>query len=422
MHSKFTIKNKVPEELENRVINVDSLVTEFFQACEPLEKDDVVYVFVDARTGARFCECHIPANKLVPLSTVDVPLDPEEQPEYRANRDLVTSAHAFEVMKQDAVRRRSFSNLVLEYSTEYDAEHPLKIIGGQHRFEAIKLAAEIGVNEYHGVKVYFGLDAEQRYDVQLISNTVIAVSPDLYDRMDETVKGPQLRDWCKRVGLVETDFADKRQRGKEITVKTARVFLLNYYRGKSLASENFDRIETTPELCKSGEPDDAWTILRLNESIWTDPQLEEAGRQFAKLVEAQRMAFSGGKGRNVDYEEKALNYAVLSSWAFVAGLLHTNSVRLNRHFALANRAGKDPLNAEALAKGRHKTDPTNYRGLGYRTDPKERGRLVELFYLQAEGGSGISPQLIDLAIRQYHAKQAVLDVEKAKSEFKNGSH
>jgi len=41
------------------------------------------------------------------------------------------------------------------------------------------------------VKVYFGLDSDQRLDVQLISNTVIAVSADLYDRMQETVRGPE---------------------------------------------------------------------------------------------------------------------------------------------------------------------------------------------------------------------------------------
>ena len=82
-------KNIIPEGFSG-VVSVDGLVTEFFEACQPLEKDDVVYVFVDARTGARFCECHILALKPPPLATVDVPIDPEQQEEYRANRDLVT--------------------------------------------------------------------------------------------------------------------------------------------------------------------------------------------------------------------------------------------------------------------------------------------------------------------------------------------
>lgn len=165
--SKFTIKNIVPKELEG-VDNVDSLVGDFLHAIQPLEANDVCHVFVDARTNARYCECHVPANKLVPLSTTDVPLDPEEQPEYKANREIVTSHMAFERMQQDAKQRRSFSNLVTEFTTEYDPDHPLKIIGGQHRYQAIKEAFELGVNEYHGVKVYFGLDSDQRLDVQLI--------------------------------------------------------------------------------------------------------------------------------------------------------------------------------------------------------------------------------------------------------------
>ena len=121
----FVIKNIIPEGFTDALV-VDDLVTKFFEACEPLEKDDLVYVFVDARTGARFCECHIRASKLIPLATTDVPIDPEEQEEYRANRDLVEDHQAFAVMKDDAVKRRSFSNLVIEYSTDYNEEFPLK--------------------------------------------------------------------------------------------------------------------------------------------------------------------------------------------------------------------------------------------------------------------------------------------------------
>ena len=207
-NSKPNIKNIVPKGLQ--VQDVDSLVEAFLQEFEPLEANDVFHVFVDVRTNARYCECHIPANKLVSLSTTDVPLDPEEQPEYRANREIVTSHMAFERMKQDAKKRRSFSNLVTEFTNEYDSEHPLKIIGGQHRYLAIREALEEGIDEYHGVKVYFGLDSDQRLDVQLISNTVIAVSADLYDRMQETVRGPELRNWCQKVGLLAQgqDFSD----------------------------------------------------------------------------------------------------------------------------------------------------------------------------------------------------------------------
>jgi hypothetical protein len=103
----------------------------------------------------------------------------------------------------------------------------------------------------------------------------------------------------------------------------------------------------------------------------------------------------------------------LSAWAYTAGLLNGNEKRLQRHYQLKATKSKDPLNAAALAKGKHKTDADNYRGLGYRTDAKERGRFVELFYHQAEKGDGINTGLITVAIAKYHAKQAELDVQKA---------
>jgi hypothetical protein len=152
--TKLNIKNVVPDGLKG-IKSVNTPVEAFLKVFQPLEANDVFHVFVDARTNAHYCECHIPASKLVPLCTTDVSLDPEEQPEYRANREIVTSHMAFERMQQDAKQRRSFSNLVTEFTTEYDSDHPLKIIGGQHRYQAIKEALEAGVDEYHGVKVYF---------------------------------------------------------------------------------------------------------------------------------------------------------------------------------------------------------------------------------------------------------------------------
>ena len=51
------------------------------------------------------------------------------------------------------------------------ANSPIKVIGGQHRFEAIRFALENSVDVLHGVKVYFALDMPRRLDVQLISKT-----------------------------------------------------------------------------------------------------------------------------------------------------------------------------------------------------------------------------------------------------------
>lgn len=405
-----------PESTSNA--DVMELVNDFANESNPMERSHLC-LLKDARTGAAYLECHIRANKVVKLGTVDVPLDPEEQAEYRANRELVEDHVAFEQMKEDALNHRTFSNIVCEFTRAFDPDHPLKIVGGQHRFTAIQGALENGVDEWHGLKVYFGLDNDQRIDVQLISNTNIAVSTDLFDRMQETLSGPQLRNWCQEVGLLASgqDFADKRGRASPLTVRAARTFVVNYFLGRSIQEDKFDQSETTPSICKSGIADNDWQTLKAkNPKLWKDTGLLEAGKAFAGLIEAQRQAFESStstKKRNLDFAEKALNYAVLSAWAFAAGVLHSNPVRLQRHYLLKDQTGKDPLNAAVLAKGRHKTDAENYRGLGYRTDSKERGRLMELFFLQAEKGDGISAALVDVAIKKYHAKEAQLEVVRA---------
>lgn len=396
-----------------------SLLQAFAVEFQPLETHERLLELTDSRTGARYCECHLKANKIVELGTIDVPLDPEEQPDYRANRDIVLNSSAFQTMKEDAKNKRSFSNIVAEYTKEFDIEHPLKIIGGQHRFEAIREALGVGVDEYYGVKVYLGLDITQRLDVQLISNTNITISGDLFDRLQETFQGPQLRDWSQKTGLLVSgqDFADSYERGGPISVKMARTFISNYFTGMTIDSKKFDLTDTTPVVCPTGGPDAEWERLKAeNPKLWTNDQLLEAGKEFAALVKAQRESFKSTtrpKPRP-DYPEKAMNMAVMSAWAYVAGMLHANPTRLKRHFDLRKRAGKDPLNAAALAAGRHKSDAENYRGLGYRTDPRERGRFVELFSLQAEDGGGIAPSSIDVAIKQYHAKQAQLEVLRAR--------
>lgn len=406
--------------LENGKIKTEvwTLLTDFAEASVPLEQSALL-LLRDVRTGAVYIECHIRASSLIKLGTVDVPLDPDEQAEYRANRELVEDHVAFEQMKDDALQGRTFSNLVCEYSRSYGAQHPLKIVGGQHRFTAIQEALEKGVDEWHGLKVYFALDNEQRIDVQLISNTNIAVSTDLFDRMQETLSGPELRNWCQEVALLDIgqDFADKRARTKPLTVRAARTFILNYFKGRTINATDFDKTETMPLICKSGTADTDWQDLKSkNKNLWKDPALTEAGKAYSALITAQRSAFSTSatkKKANADFAEKALNSAVLSSWALIAGVLHKNEVRLSRHYSLKDQSGKDPLNATVLAKGRHKTDPDNYRGLGYRTDAKERGRMAELFFLQAEKGEGISNGLVDVAIKKFHAKEAQLEVIRA---------
>jgi hypothetical protein len=394
----------------------------FAKDAQPLEDSKSLHLLTDKITGAQFCDCHVRASLLVALGTIDVPLDPDEQGEYRANREILQDHGAFAKMKDDARGGRLFSNLVVEYTMEFDPDHPLKIIGGQHRFEAIRMALENNkVDEYHGVKVYLELTRAQRLDAQLISNTNLAVSPDLLDRMQETMRGPELRDWCHEVGLLPkgTDFTDKHQRGGPISVQMARMFILNYCRGRDASSKDFEKTETTPFVPTRGEDDSEWDHLAAKGAIWKDKELKNAAEEFVALMKAQRKWFGGKKGVRRDRPEKALNIAVMSAWAFVAGLFHKNPVRLQRHFDLRKQSTRDPLNASALDKGRHKTDLDNYRGMGFRTDPKERGRFVELFHAQTERGDGITQGIVNVAIAKYHAKHATLEAILATTALSN---
>ena len=79
--------------------------------CANRASADVLHVFVDARTSALYSECHIFADKLAALATTDVPLDPDDQPEYPASREIVADHVAFKAMKADAKGRRSFSDI-----------------------------------------------------------------------------------------------------------------------------------------------------------------------------------------------------------------------------------------------------------------------------------------------------------------------
>ncbi len=395
---------------------IQSIVKEFAQKCLPIEKN--IYVFADEKTGAYYTECHMFASNLLKLCTIDVPLDPDEQEEYRANREIVSDNVAFDQMKIDAKEKRTFSNIVAEYDISHIPRYPIKIIGGQHRYIAIKEAHSKVINAHHGLKIYFDLTKDQRLDVQLISNTNIAVSADLYDRLQETATGPELRKWCQGVSFLDAgkDFSAKRERGSAINVRSVRSFILSYYSGKSVEpSQNFENTDTTPPVCRTGRPDPDWEHLRKgNSDMWADEGLRKAAEEFVLLDQSQLTTIEKMYKQDhkipLVYVGKALTFSVMTAWAYVAGILQNNQVRLQRHYDLRNTTTeRDPLNAAAMADGRHKSDPSNYRGLGTRSDTKERGRCVELFYLQAEKGTGITPAIVDAAIKRHFAKQAKLE-------------
>jgi len=132
-------------------------IASFVALFKPLEKDSLT-LLKDHRTQAVFIECHIPASKIAALGTTDVPLDADASPDYRANRDVVADHAAFEQMRNDALEGRRFSNIVAEF-VEGDSQ-PLKIIGGQHRYEAIREALEQDVNVECVIRGHPATDSE----------------------------------------------------------------------------------------------------------------------------------------------------------------------------------------------------------------------------------------------------------------------
>ena len=127
--SDTKIISQVPDRLKDNAKKLEQLVAAFVKNCQPLEQGPL-HLLADCCTDALFCECHIKASVLVANGTVDVPLDPEEQVEYRANRDLVEDHVAYERMKADAFNGRAFSNLVIEYHLPTSDEPSLMVIGG----------------------------------------------------------------------------------------------------------------------------------------------------------------------------------------------------------------------------------------------------------------------------------------------------
>ena len=396
---------------------LETLAEDFVALLGPVEAEKLL-LFRDDCTGAVYAECHIAADTLLKHSTDDVPLDPEASGEYRANRQIVDDHAAFQQMRSDALKGRSFSNFVCEFISGED--QPLKIIGGQHRYNAVKEALEAGVNVHHGLKVYFGLSKDQRLDVQVISNTNITVSKDLLDRMYETIAGSELREWCQRATLLAKgeDFADKRKRGSPISVAAARNFIVNFYAGKDASNATFNETNTTPITTKSGvqNPADWIAVKKDHPDLWEDNGLLDAAKEYAKLRQAQESAFQDKRGKALpgtsDARDKANNMAIVSAWAYTAGLLQKNPTRLQKHYLLRTSSKQDPLKSAILAKAKHGTDPDNYRGLGYRTDPQERGRMVELFWLQADKGGGITQKMVEVALEAFHSKHAVLRYKK----------
>jgi len=393
-------------------------VEAFLNGVKTLEiaKKSPVIIYQDGKSRGYYIKCGILAEVVCPLLDINAKLESTDKDSFRANRELLLQHNTYIRMVSDAKAGREFNDIIVEYTKDYTPEKPLKIWGGQHRVKAIQVAhQETQVSRYHGFRIFFNLSKQQRTEIALISNTNIAVSNDLFDRLqEETFVGLKLRMWCYQVGLLKEgdDFSDQGSRSERITVKLARTLVTNFYKGKEKASKlengDLDKNVYEPYLCESGaslDPEYEKMINNFGELIWQDKALLSVGKAFAALHKAQYSAVKGSKAiANLKgFRNKAMTESVISAWAYVAGLLQKNSTRLQNHYSIpkANKAIPDPLNAKDMSTFRHDSDDPTYRGLGTRSAIKDRQRMTQLFLARSlEKDKVIDKNLMNKAVSQ----------------------
>lgn len=379
-----------------------------------IQKGKPLLVLFDKKTEAFYIECHILANELLKRIDLDAPVDPDNQEEYRANRELREENKFFKIMQEHAKKGRQFSDIVIEYSNE-DDKMPLKVLGGQHRCKAIESSQQ---NRPHGVRAYFNLDLKKRVELYLASNSNIQIPPDLLDRLSETSLDPpnKLREWCVLVGLMKQgkDFEERRSGEADAspTVRMARTIIVNFYHGKNYRGD-IDTDAPVPYLAPTGgEPDEEYLKLFNKVDFEKDEELVAAARIFVQLHKKQLDAVSKSEeNAKKDAKMKAYSYSVLSAWSFAAGALQKHPDRLKKFYKLNELSGTtDPLSATAMQKARHPVidKNTNYRGLGTRSDDRERGRVLALFLNYS---SSEKPKITDLMC---NAAIEIFEVNRAK--------
>lgn len=396
--------------------NLEKILNQFFDEIETTEKKlkKPILLLYDGKTKVFYVECHLDKDKFLKYKDENATIDPENQEDYRLNRALQPNNPDFHTMKYDAGLGRQFSDIVIEYCKLYRPEKPLKILGGQHRSKAIEEKSP--TNTVHGLRIYFNLTKDQRAEIAKISNTNINIADDLLDRMEEQRLEPpnKLRNFAQNIKFLgeKEDFGDKKTNPENTpTVRLVRTFIVNFYKGKKYNSKaDDDALESY--LCESGGQDPEYEkIFHLIPEFTKDINLVQAGKNFVKLHQKQDSRASSDKElkRKKEFRSKALALAVVSAWAMVAGLLQKDKARLEKFYSLPNKCGrKDPLNAAAMSEYKLKgVDPATYRGIGARTEAKDRGRLVMIFleYSKKESKDTIDNTLLEKAVRYYHANK-----------------
>ena len=98
----------VPEE------SLNNLILEFRANVPTLEASRRMpfMLLQDGKSLAYYIECHLKATDAIPLVDLDAVLDPEEQEQFRLQRELQVTNSAFIRMCADAVERRQFADII----------------------------------------------------------------------------------------------------------------------------------------------------------------------------------------------------------------------------------------------------------------------------------------------------------------------
>jgi len=398
---------------------VEKTVKEFLAEIGTMEKAKgmPVIIFQDGVKKSYYIRCAITGETMSKSISLDARLNPQTGETFRDNREVMVTHNTFLRMRADAQNEREFNDIIAEYIKSYGPERPLKIWGGQHRSRAvIDALKEKKVSRYHGFRVYFCLSKEQRTELALISNTSIAVSNDLFDRqLEETYMGPYLRRWCVKVGLLKQgeDFPDVGSHAERITTQGARSFVVSFFKGKQageqVSEDQLDKNVYEPYLCQTGiSLDEEYRQLteKMGSELWTDKELLDAGKAFARLHKAQYDAIKKSKSNYKVFRMKAMSPSVLTAWSYVAGLLKPHPRRLQVHLTVPPppKGVPDPLNAEEMAGFRYYQDIETSRGLGTRAIMKDRQRMAQVFLARSmDPEATLEKKLLNQAVNQFTA-------------------
>lgn len=390
-------------------------VIEFLSKVKSLESSHnmAIIVFQDGASGSYYIKCSLSAEDAAKLCDLSAKLDVKNPESYRANRELLLNHATYLKMEDDSAKGREFNDIIVEYNTDYKRILPLKVWGGQHRINAIKVKGK-KAGRYHGFRIYFNLSKKERTELALVSNTNISVSNDTFDRMiEETLFGNVLRNWCRKVGLLNNsdDFPDTGSRSEKITVKRARSFIVNFYNGKEegkrIKTEDLDRKVYDPYLVASGvKIDPVYETIIQKYNILSDKAIIKAGKKFWALHQAQYKSVTDPKTKTRNFKSfrnKALVESVLTGWSYIAGLLQSHTSRLEKHYKIPKTTSKirDPLNAEEMSSYKHDQDQPTYRGLGTRSSTMDRQRVAQLFLAKScQDNVFIDKKLMNKAVSQ----------------------